>query len=113
MSKTVALASRKQSRAYDTLVAASVDARLQRGYSRRHALICSTVGITVSVHGVVAFEFVGHHPSRLTALGLSISGGKKRTAACLIATTLHQNINRAIAVLIDRTPQILFVPLEW
>jgi len=59
---------------------------------------------------IIASQFIGDQPSWLTTLAFELAA-KEAFRGALIATTLHQNINR-VAVLINRTPQILVFPLN-
>ena len=63
-----------------------------------------------SMSGVIAFECVGHQPSWFTALAFEETA-KEAHGRFLVASPLHQDINR-VAVLINRTPQILALPLN-
>lgn len=63
-----------------------------------------------AVSGVIAPEFVGHQPSGSPALAFD-QATKKPFSCMLIAAVLHEDIND-IAVLIDRTPEILPLALN-
>jgi len=63
-----------------------------------------------AMSGAIASEFVGHQPPGFSPLAFEKTV-EKAFSRTLIAAALHQNIND-IAVLINRTPQILPFPLN-
>jgi len=58
----------------------------------------------------ITSEFVGDQPSRFTSLAFEKTA-KKTFSRTPIATTLHENVY-GIPILINRTPEILALPLN-
>ncbi len=63
-----------------------------------------------SMRSAITFEFVGHQPTRLTALAFEKTA-EEAYRGFFVASSLDQNINR-VAVLINRTPKIVLVTLN-
>jgi len=61
------------------------------------------------MRGIVAFEFIGHQPSRFTALAFQ-EMPKEAFRGVFVSSALDKNINR-IAVLTDGPPQIVLFTL--
>ena len=59
---------------------------------------------------IIASEFVGHQLPGLTSLALKQTA-EEPFSRTLIATTLHENVH-GIPILINRTPEILPLPLN-
>ena len=63
-----------------------------------------------SMSGVIAFQFVGVEPAGLAPLPFD-QATKEADRGLLIVSSLHQDIN-GVPILIDRTPQILMLPVN-
>jgi hypothetical protein len=61
------------------------------------------------MRGIVAFEFIGHQPSRFIALAFQETP-KEAFRGVFVLSALDKNINR-VAVLIDGPPQIVLFTL--
>ena len=59
---------------------------------------------------IITSEFIGDQPSRFTSLAFEKTA-KKTFSRTPIATTLHENVY-GIPILINRTPEILALPLN-
>ena len=62
------------------------------------------------MRSIITSPFIGVQPARLTALAFEETA-KEARRPLLVASPLHQDINR-VAVLIDRSPQILLFALD-
>ena len=63
-----------------------------------------------SMSGVIAFEFVGVEPTGFAPLAFD-QAAKEAGRGFFIPSSLHQDIN-GVAILIDRTPEILMLPVN-
>jgi len=62
------------------------------------------------MRGIITSQFIGDHPAGLTALTFAETA-TEAPRRLLVASPLRQDINR-VAVLVDRSPQILLFALE-
>jgi len=62
------------------------------------------------MRGIIISQFIGDHPAGLTALAFAETA-KEAHRRLLVASPLHQASNH-VAVLVDRSPQILLFALE-
>ena len=63
-----------------------------------------------TVSGVITAEFIGVKPTGFAALAFD-QAAKEPNRGFLIASPLHENIN-GVPILIDRTPEILMLPVN-